>query len=105
MKPIIRDERMNGTEARYAQLLNLRKNAGEIMDWRFEPFGLRLAKLTFYHPDFLVVFPDHFEIHEVKGFWRDDARAKIKVAAELFPWFKFIAVEAKRGRYVYEEFD
>ena len=44
MKPIIRDERMNGMEARYAQLLDLRKKAGEIIGWRFEPFGLRLAK-------------------------------------------------------------
>jgi hypothetical protein len=104
MKPIIRDERMNGTEARYAKLLDLRKKAGEIINWRFEPFGLRLASKTYYHPDFLVVYPGHFEIHEVKGFWRDDARAKIKMAAELFPWFKFVAVKSERGRWVYEEF-
>ena len=33
------------------------------------------------------------ELHECKGFWRDDARVKIKVAASLYP-FKFIAVTA-----------
>jgi len=104
MKPIIRDKRMNGMEERYSQLLTLRQRSGEIIAWRFEPFGLRLADLTFYHPDFLVVFPGHFEIHEVKGFWREDARVKIKVAAGLFPWFKFVAVKSQRGRYVYEEF-
>ena len=34
------------------------------------------------------------EAHEVKGFWRDDARAKIKIAADQYP-FRFIAVTAK----------
>ena len=34
------------------------------------------------------------ECHEVKGFWQDDARAKIKVAADLYP-FRFIAVKAR----------
>jgi hypothetical protein len=33
------------------------------------------------------------EVHEVKGFWEDDARVKVKVAASLFP-FRFIAVTA-----------
>ena len=104
MRPIAKESDMNKTEARYANILELRKRAGEILDFRFEPFGLRLAKTTYYHPDFLVVCPGHFEIHEVKGFWREDARAKIKVAAELFPWFKFLAVRSERGRWVYEEF-
>lgn len=30
------------------------------------------------------------ECHEVKGFWTDDAKVKIKVAAEQYP-FRFIA--------------
>jgi hypothetical protein len=34
------------------------------------------------------------EMHEVKGFWQDDARAKIKIAADLYP-FRFIAVKVK----------
>ncbi|MFX6258524.1 DUF1064 domain-containing protein, partial [Acinetobacter baumannii] len=32
--------------------------------------------------------------HEVKGFWTDDARVKIKVAAEQYP-LTFLAVKAK----------
>lgn len=95
---------MNKTELAYAQNLELMKRAGEIVDYRFEPFGLRLGVKTFYHPDFLVVLKDCFEIHEVKGFWREDARAKIKIAAYLFPWFKFRAVQWKKKRWRYEEF-
>jgi hypothetical protein len=29
----------------------------------------------------------------VKGFWRDDARVKFKVAREFFPMFEFNAVK------------
>ena len=34
------------------------------------------------------------EAHEVKGFWQDDARAKIKIAADMYP-FRFIAVKVQ----------
>jgi len=33
-------------------------------------------------------------MHEVKGFWQDDARVKIKVAADMYP-FRFIAVKPR----------
>jgi hypothetical protein len=104
MKPITTVNRMNKTESRYAMMLELRKQAGEIIDYKYEPFKLVLAFNTLYIPDFLVVFKDHFEIHEVKGFWRDDARVKIKVAARAFPWFRFIAVQYKQKHWQYEEF-
>lgn len=92
MKPIQKPTKMNKTESAWADQLQILKLAGEIIDWVYEPFGLRLADKTFYHPDFLVVKKTHFEIHEVKGFWRDDAKVKIKVAARQFPWFQFVVV-------------
>lgn len=67
----------------------------------FEPHKLRLADRTFYTPDFGVLLMDGtFEFHEVKGHWEDDARVKIKVAAEQHWMFKFVAVRPvakKRG--------
>lgn len=55
----------------------------------------RLADNTFYTPDFAVMMPDgQIEIHEVKGYWQDDARAKIKIAADMYP-FKFIALKVR----------
>lgn len=85
--------RMNKTEAAYGQLLELQKRAEQIKDWRFEAVKLRLAEKTFYTPDFMVVrFDDSICFVEVKGFWRDDARVKIKVAAEQYPCFRFVAV-------------
>ena len=97
MRPIIADPKMNRTEARYAQLLDLRKMAGEIIGYVYEPMGLKLADKTYYHPDFMVIFRDRFEFHEVKGFWRDDARVKIKIAAERFPWFGFVVVQKMKS--------
>ena len=47
------------------------------------------------------------EAHEVKGYWMDDARVKIKVAAAQHP-VKFIAVKARTkkdgGGWEVEEF-
>ena len=86
---------MNKTEAAYAQTLELRKAAGEVAWYKFEGLKFRLADNTFYTPDFAVMAADGvIECHEVKGFWQDDARAKIKVAADLYP-FRFIAVKAR----------
>ena len=97
--------KMNKTEGKYADYLELRKKAGEIIRWVFEPFKLRLADNTFYSPDFMVVTAEQIEIHEYKGHWEDDARVKIKVAAELFPEFQFIAARTdKTGSYQFEYF-
>lgn len=99
---------MNKTESEYCQLLELRKRAGEVVWYRFEGVKLRLADKTFYTPDFAVMLnTGEMEMHEVKGFWADDARVKIKVAAEQYP-FRFIAVKPKAkkagGGWEVEEF-
>ncbi|MDT8894201.1 hypothetical protein RSO41_05995 [Halomonas sp. I1] len=87
--------KMNRTEAAYAAQLELEKQAGEILWYSFEGLKFRLADKTFYTPDFAVMRADGLiEIREVKGRWHDDARVKIKMAAELFP-FRFVAVQAR----------
>lgn len=97
--------RMNKLETAYAQLLDLRKHACEVAWWAFEAIKLRLADGTFYTPDFCVIVPSGaLEFHETKGFWRDDARVKIKVAAELFPHFTFRALTRKKGEWRVENF-
>lgn len=95
---------MNKTEANYAYQLEMLKKAEQILEWRFEPLKFKLATRTFYTPDFLVVKEECLEIHEVKGFWKDDARVKIKVAAQMYPWFKWAAVQWKRKQWIYEYF-
>ena len=95
---------MNKTEAAYAAELELRRRAGEILWYQFEAIKLRLADKTFYTPDFAVMLASHeIQLHEVKGFWRDDARVKIKVAAKQFPFF-FVAVSKRKDGWDTEVF-
>lgn len=99
---------MNKTEAAYAERLRALQHAGEILWHRFEGIKLRLADNTFFTPDFAVLAADGvMELHEVKGFWQDDARAKIKIAADQYP-FRFIAVRVRPkkdgGGWAVEEF-
>lgn len=93
--------RMNRTESAYAEHLELlrRDDNCAVISFRFEAIKLRLAKRTFYEPDFMVVMADgSIEIHEVKGGpIEDDAAVKLKVAAALFPCFKFIIVRRYRS--------
>lgn len=99
---------MNQTEAAYGKHLEALKHSGKIAWYKFEGVKLRLADNTFYSPDFAVMCADgQMQMHEVKGFWQDDAKVKIKVAADLYP-FKFIAIkkQAKKdgGGWAIEEF-
>ncbi|MBN8791713.1 MAG: DUF1064 domain-containing protein [Stenotrophomonas nitritireducens] len=99
---------MNQTEAAYAEYLRALQHSGEILWFRFEGIKLRLADNTFYTPDFAVLAADGvMEMREVKGFWQDDARAKIKIAADQYP-FRFYAVRVRPkkegGGWAVEEF-
>ncbi|MCG9014554.1 DUF1064 domain-containing protein [Laribacter hongkongensis] len=86
---------MNKTEEAYAKHLEQRCHAGEVAWFKFEGLKFRLADNTFYTPDFAVMLASGvMEAHEVKGFWQDDARAKIKIAADMYP-FRFIAVKVQ----------
>lgn len=95
---------MNKLEASYASQLDLRKAAGEILWYAFETIKLRLANNTFLTVDFFVMTTDlELQAHEVKGFWEEDARVKIKVAADKYP-FRFIGVRKIKSEWVFEEF-
>ena len=89
---------MNRLEEAMAEHLKMLVKSGEVLVWWFEGITVRLAKATRYTPDFLVMLPDGtLECWEVKGHWEDDARVKIKVAAEHFPFtFKAFTPKPKR---------
>lgn len=98
---------MNKLETAFACELEVQKRAGSIESWRLEAIKLRLADSTFYTPDFSVIANGGFVyLYEVKGFWEDDARVKVKVAAEMFPEFHFVGVTwDKRAGWQYEYFN
>jgi len=96
---------MNKIEQRYAAELDLQLRAGLIVGWKFEGMKLRLADRTFYTPDFDVwLSGDRLEFHETKGHFEDDARVKLKVAAESFPnVFRVLAYDYDRAAFVERE--
>lgn len=101
-------EGMNKLEEAYSKELERLKLEGKVQHYSYEAVKLRLADRTFYTPDFFVVDASgEVEFHETKGFWEDDARVKIKVAAETFP-FRFVGVTQKSkkngGGFEFEEF-
>jgi hypothetical protein len=96
----IRLQRMNKLERAYMHLLDLRVKAGEIREYKYEAIKLRLADKTFYTPDFLVVTMNgNLELHECKGFPRDDWKVKWKVCIEMYPDFKWVLVKHQKGQW------
>lgn len=88
---------MNGLEKAYAAHLETRRVCGEIIGWKFEAIKLKLAHKTFYSPDFLVIALSYqLELHETKGHWEDDAILKFKMATQMYPEFRILAVHRLR---------
>lgn len=90
--------KMNRTEAAYGLVLEARKRAGLIREYHFQALTLKLGDDCRYTPDYLVVNEDWtLELHEVKGFMRDDALVKLKVCARLFPFRVILVKKDPRG--------
>ena len=105
MKPLKLQSRMNKTEERYAHQLELMKKSGLIIDWGFEKLRFRLANGAWFKPDFLIVYSDRFEIHEIKGsHFREAGKVRLKIAAELFPWFRWKVVRYENKVWNFEDF-
>jgi hypothetical protein len=97
-------EGMNKTEKHRAIQLEALKRDGQIREWWYEMITLKLADDCRYTPDFAIVENDgHLRFEEVKGFWRDDAKVKIRVAAAHLPC-RFTALQLKGGEWKTEEF-
>lgn len=94
---------LNKTEAAFFVHLSNTFLAGRVLT---QCVTLKLANGVRYTPDFTVTRDatnGHSEpvtavsAYEVKGFMRDDAAVKLKVAASLYPWIKFHLVSKRKG--------
>ena len=90
---------MNKTERAFSQMLALARYDCLILDWRREPCKFQLAGNTTYTPDFGIDLPFGVKAYvEIKGFMRDDAAVKLKVAASQYPCFIWLLV-VRSGRH------
>lgn len=98
-KEVRKRREMNKWEAQFAQTLEVRKQAGELIWWAFEPIRIRLADGAFYRPDFVTVDRQgRTEIYEIKGHFREAARVRLRVAAEKLP-YPFYLVRESKGQF------
>jgi hypothetical protein len=92
---------MNATETKYAGHLDELRLAGEVLWWKFEAITLTLAPKTTLTVDFSVMLADgSFEMHDVKGakaIYTDDAKVKMKVAAQMFPFVFRVVFPVAKG--------
>lgn len=104
---------MNKTETEYDTYLGLLLRGGMIDGYKFEGIKLKLADNCFFTPDFLVMAKDGvLELHDTKGTTKklrasgekeaapwieEDAKIKLKLAAELFPFRVFAVFKTKEG--------
>jgi hypothetical protein len=93
-------------EAERAQILEVQKRGGMIRDWRYEAVRLKLADGAWYKSDFVVRHNDGgIELEEVKGYWREAARVRWKVAIENYgAYFDFSLWTKQGGAWVRTEY-
>lgn len=100
---------MNKTEERYAQRLKLLQHSGKLLWWKFEGIRLILAPGCTLTVDFAIMTDTGvIELHDVKGskaIFSEDARAKMKVAAEMFPFvIRAVYPKPKSDDWLVEDF-
>lgn len=86
-------------EASFADFLELSLKSGAMGWYRYEPMSFRIGPDARYRPDFgaLVLPTRELWLYEVKGFWREAAKVRIKVAADMYPFFRWWTVEADKS--------
>lgn len=91
--------KLNKTERAYYEILKRECNVVWI---GVQNMTFKLADDCRFTPDFCVLRGASMECVDVKGFQREDALIKIKVAARLFPWATFVIVKHTKGRWEHE---
>lgn len=88
----------NKWEQEFGAILEAQLREGTLIWYQFEALRFRLADGAYYKPDYVALTATGMLlVFECKGFWREAARVRIKVAADRHP-FKFAAVRKKLVR-------
>lgn len=101
---------MNATEAKFANYLRGLEITGEVLWWKHEGMKLQLADNTTLNVDFNVMYADFrlvmIDVKGAKAIIEEDAKVKMKVAAEQFPFvFRYAFPRQKKdgGGWIFEE--
>lgn len=80
----------------------LKLNALPHLTVAYHAMKLQLASGCWYEPDIVAwdINLSRLLVYEVKGFARDDAIVKLKVAARVYPWISFWLVWKDKGQWL-----
>lgn len=92
------EDKLNKTERAFWEILKREREAAQHSWIGVHCMTLKLADDCRYTPDFWSIRFGKLTAYEVKGFFRDDAKVKIKVAARMFPWIEFVLVRKNHLR-------
>lgn len=95
---------MNRLESSFAKKLDEELHGGKILWWAFESVKFSLGSGAWFCPDFVVMTSvQEIVFYETKGFMREAANVRLKVAANKYP-FRFMLVRhARSSGWTYEE--
>ena len=94
---------MNRLEGAYANHLDQEKREGRIEYWVFESVKFGIGAGAWFCPDFMIMRTDgQIEFHETKGFMREAANFRLKVAADKYP-FRFVLIKLMKSGWIRKE--
>lgn len=104
-KPMLKQDRTGLNKTETAFLAYLKENFTDASTHiTAQGLTLKLANGVRYTPDFIVVYgKGEITAYETKGFMRDDAGVKIKVAAQQWPWITFYLVTRRKKEWQIEK--
>lgn len=101
---------MNATEQKFANYLRTLEITGDVLWWKHEGIKLQLADRTTLTVDFNVMLADGllvmYDVKGAKAIIEDDAKAKMKIAAEHYPFvfrYAFPRTQKDGGGWIFEE--
>lgn len=90
------EDRLNKLERAWLAEMRIRFNG---MPIGIQDITLKLAFDCRFTADFSIWTTNGLTLFETKGFFRDDAKVKLQVAARMFPAITFILVQRIKGRW------
>ena len=97
VKPQTEEDKLNKLERRW--LAHMR--ALHMQEIGIQSLTLKLGDDCRYTPDFTTIDAHgHLVAYETKGFMRDDAQVKIKIAARKFRWIEFVLVTEENHQWI-----
>lgn len=99
MSPTTDESKLNKWEKEY--LLWIKRELKP--EWHgVQCLSLKIGDDCRYVPDFITIESGEIYCREVKGFFRPQAKVKMKAVARIYPWIRFVLARKSKGAWSHE---